>query len=285
VYGVFPFAASYLVTRATTRPAERDLTSTPADSGVEYRDVEFVTTDNVRLSGWFMPSHGGNVTIVFSHGLFRSRHELLERAVDLWRLGYGILLYDARNHGKSGQARVTLGYDERLDAEAAVKFLRDDLHTRDQIVLYGISMGAVASLMAAAETPEVGAVIADSPFLTLDDTIDHHVRLITRLPAFPLAYELKRLLEWRTGVDTSKLDALDAARRLHGMPAMFIAGAHDPRMPPDVARQLASINNYNTLVIIDGPGDNVHGHAFDADSQRYIREITEFLLKAFPTLN
>ena len=111
VYVVFPLWASGLVTRATTRPMDRRLTSTPRDFQAEYRDVEFTSADGVRLSGWLLPSRERHATIIFSHGLFRSRRELLERAVDLWRLGYGALLFDSLNHGDSGASRVTLGYD------------------------------------------------------------------------------------------------------------------------------------------------------------------------------
>src|ERR1700716_636815 len=104
--------------------------------------------------------------------------------MDLWKLGYGALLYDQRNHGASGPARVTLGYNERLDVEAAVGYLLKDVHTTDKIVSFGISMGATAALLAASETPEIAAVISDSSFLSFNDTVDHHVNGFLRLPAF-----------------------------------------------------------------------------------------------------
>jgi pimeloyl-ACP methyl ester carboxylesterase len=279
VYVAFPLWASGLVTRATTRPMDRRLTSTPRDYQAEYRDVEFTTADSVRLSGWLLPSRERHATIIFSHGLFRSRRELLERAVDLWRLGYGALLYDARNHGDSGAAHVTLGYDERLDAEAAVRYLRDEAHTTDKLVLFGISMGAMTALLAAAETPEVAAVISDSSYLNFKDTSDHHIRLFLHLPAFPLANEIRALMERRGQFDGDKLDALDAVHRLGERPAMFIAAAHDPRMPPDIAEKLyaASASDKHKLLVIDGPETAIHGHAYQADPQRYVSEIAAFL--------
>ncbi|HKQ08793.1 MAG TPA: alpha/beta fold hydrolase [Blastocatellia bacterium] len=282
VYVVFPLWASGLVTRATTRPMDRRLTSTPRDFQAEYRDVEFTTADGVRLSGWLLPSRERHATIIFSHGLFRSRRELLERAVDLWRLGYGALLYDARNHGDSGAARVTLGYDERLDAEAAVRYLRDEVHTTDKIVLFGISMGAMTALLAAAETPEVAAVISDSSYLNFKDTSDHHIRLFLHLPAFPLANEIRALMERRGQFDGDKLDATDAVRRIGERPAMFIAAANDPRMPPDIAEKLydVSASDKRKLAIIDGPGSEIHGHAYQANPQRYVSEIAAFLKDA-----
>ncbi len=175
VFGVFPWALAWLVTNAKTRPMDRNLTETPANFELQYKDVDFQTSDGVKLSGWLIPSRDKHVTIVYSHGLFRSRRELLERAAELARVGYGALLYDSRNHGLSGPARVGLGYNERLDVEGAVRFLREDLRTPDRIVLFGISMGATAALLAAAETPEAAAVISDSSFLSFKNTVDHHV--------------------------------------------------------------------------------------------------------------
>jgi len=282
IYIVFPLWASSLVTRATTRPMDRRLTTTPKDYQADYKDVEFTAADGVRLSGWLLPSRNQQATIVYSHGLFRSRRELLERAVDLWRLGYGALLYDARNHGDSGAARVTLGYDERLDAEAAVRYLRDEVHTADKIVLFGISMGAATALLATAETPEVAAVISDSSYLNFKDTSDHHIRLFFHIPAFPLANEIRALMEWRGKFDGDKLDAVDAVRRLGERPAMFIAAANDKRMPPDIAEKLydASASGKRKLLVIDGPGSEVHGHAYQADPQRYVNQIAAFLKDA-----
>jgi fermentation-respiration switch protein FrsA (DUF1100 family) len=279
IYGVLPVWFSSVVTNAKTRPMDRQLTETPADYKAEFRDVEFQTSDGVKISGWLMPSRSKRVTIIYSHGLFRSRRELLERAIDLWQLGYGALLYDARNHGNSGQARVSFGYSERLDAEAAVRFLREDLRTEDRVVLFGISMGAATALLATAETPGVAAVISDSSFLSFEDTLDHHVRLFLHLPAFPLSNELKSLIEWRAGFDGSRLDALDAVKRIGDRPALFVAAAHDKRMPPDIAQKLynASTSSKRDLLIVDGPGSEIHGHAYQADRKLYINKLAQFL--------
>ncbi|HEX8186702.1 MAG TPA: alpha/beta hydrolase [Blastocatellia bacterium] len=282
VYGVIPLWFSSVITNAKTRSIDRQQTETPADYKAEFIDVEFQTSDGIKISGWLMPSRGKRATIIYSHGLFRSRRELLERAADLWQLGYGALLYDARNHGNSGQARVSFGYNERLDAEAAVRFLREELRIEDRIVLFGISMGAAAALLAAAETPAVAAIISDSSFLSFKDTTDHHVRLFLRLPAFPLSNELRYLIEWRAGFDGSRLDALDAVRRIADRPALFIAAAHDKRMPPGLAQRLydASTSAKRGLLVVDGPGSDVHGHAYQADRKLYINTVAQFLESA-----
>ena len=279
VFGVFPWALAALVTGAKTRPMDRNLTETPADFGAQFKDIEFQTSDGVKISGWLVPARDKHVTIIYSHGLFRSRRELLERAMDLWKLGYGALLYDQRNHGASGPARVTLGYNERLDVEAAARYLLNDAHTTDKIVSLGISMGASAALLAAAETPEIAAVISDSSFLSFKDTIDHHVNMFLRLPTFPFSNELKFYIERRAGFDGSDLNALEAVKRIGDRPIMFIAAAHDRRMPPAIAEQLyqTSSSPKRDLLIVDGPGDNIHAHAYQANPKLYIERVNAFL--------
>ena len=282
LFGVFPFWLSGIVTGASTRSMDRALTETPATFGLKYKDVEFQTADGVKISGWYLPSSGKGVTIIYSHGLFRSRRELLERAMDLSRRGYGALLYDARNHGESGPARVSLGYFERFDAEAAVRYLREVEMSKDRVAMFGISLGAVTALRAAAETPDVAAVISDSSFLSLEDTTDHHVRLFLRLPPFPIANETRFFIERRAGFDGDDLNALEAVRKVGDRPILFIAGAEDRRMPPDIARRLseASSSQRSGLLIVEGAATKVHGHAYQADPKLYVDHIDQFLASA-----
>jgi len=283
IYGVAPYLMSrYVLTAAVTRPMDRKLTDTPADLGAAYRDVEFTTPDGVKISGWLLESRGRDATIIYSHGLFRSRRELLQRAVDLWRLGYGALLYDARNHGESGHSITSLGYNERLDVQGAIRYLQDSVHTSDRIVLLGVSMGAAADLLAAAEEPSVSAVISDSSFLTFKDTVSHHVKRFLHLPSFPLANEFDYFVSHRAGFDADALSPLEAVKKLGDTPVLFIAGAHDPRMPPAIADQLyrASSSPTSQILTVDGPDSNRHGHSYFVDPHLYISRVAEFLQSA-----
>jgi dipeptidyl aminopeptidase/acylaminoacyl peptidase len=282
IFGVLPYGFAWLVTDAGTRPVDQRLTDTPATYGATFKDVEFQTSDNVKISAWLLPSRDKKATIIFSHGLFRSRRELLVRAVELWKLGYGALLYDSRNHGESGEARVSLGYHERLDAEAAVRFLREEIKTADRIALYGISMGAVTALMAAAETSEVAAVIADSAFLSFEDTTSHHIKVFLHLPAFPLANELRYFIEKRANFDGAKLNAVEAVKQIN-VPIFFISGKNDKRMPPNIAETLynAAKSPKKDVMIVDGAPTSIHGHAYQAAPKEYIERIDQFLQGAF----
>ncbi len=151
--GIGPYLLAWALVHAGTRPPDRALKETPGTYGVIFEDLVFESRDSVRLSGWFIPPSGRNAVIICTHGLFRNRVETLSRIVPLARTGYGALLYDARSHGSSDKARVSLGYFEKNDVLGAVDYVKrryQDSFDGPSIVLLGVSMGAVATLEAAA---------------------------------------------------------------------------------------------------------------------------------------
>jgi hypothetical protein len=273
-----PYLLAVLITRSGTRPMDLELTSSPADYGLAFEDVWLEAADGTRVSGWFLPGGDKKAAVALGHGLFRSRREVLDRAAFFRQQGYDALLFDFRRHGTSEGERVTLGYEERKDFEAAVRFLRKE-RPGAPVVLYGVSMGAGAALLAARETPEVAAVIADSPFLNIEHTVVHHVNLIFGLPRFPFASELLWFLEMRGGFDRSDFDLEAAARSIRDRPLLVVAGAEDQRMPPELQKKVAEAPGgaLSRFVVVPGSG---HGAAYRVAPELYRSEVLSFLARA-----
>ena len=271
---ILPVAVSFLITNSRFRFPERG-PADPAALGLEVRDVRFKSDDGIPLEGWWNPGDAMKPAIVFVHGLNRSRTELLERAVESHKRGYGVLLFDLRNHGKSGDAYTTLGVMESHDVCAAREFLKAEAGGRPQI-LWGVSLGASTSLLAERRCPGSAAIISDSSFLSFSETIRHHFRLVFRLPAFPVADIIVLLTQWRMDFDEQDGDVEAAVAALPGVPVLFIAGGDDVRMPPDLARRLASraSSPAKELFVVPGAG---HGHAFSQDREGYLRTVFGFL--------
>jgi predicted MFS family arabinose efflux permease/pimeloyl-ACP methyl ester carboxylesterase len=274
---VLPWFVSFIVTKARTRPQEQNLPETPSTYGVAYEDVTFTSADGVRLSGWYVQPTGRATTVVMTHGLFRSRFELLERGVELARRGYGVLLYDLRRHGKSSGEFCSLGYTERKDVEAAFEFAKGRSNG-GSLALMGVSMGAAATLMAAAELPDVQAIVVESSFLSFSDTIYHHLEL-ARIPKYPFAPELVGLTSWRLGFAPSSYDVRAAVARIE-RPILFIGGGNDVRMPTETVLEplyAAASNPAKQKLVVEGAS---HGHAFDVDRERYMTTVLSFLESA-----
>lgn len=281
VCAVLPYLLSFFITKAGTRPGERDRVDTPAAQGATFENVAFTSRDGNQLSGWYLPSATKPVTIIMTHGLFRSRYEVLERGLALWREGYGVLLYDLRRHGKSRAEFSTIGYDERHDVEAALKFVRERV-PENKVVLMGVSMGAAATLLAASEAGDaVTAVVAESSFLSFNDTVRHHIGLVG-LPAFPFATLLIRFTSWRLNFNPADFDVLRAVGKIR-CPILFIGGGADRRMPNETVLEPlynAAVNPLKSKFIVEGAQ---HGHAFDRDEQSkvaYLKAFTDFLQRA-----
>jgi len=134
---------------------------TPADEGLDYRDVTFETPDGVTQSGWFVPSSNGSALVV-RHGSGSTRTATLDQAGVLGQEGYGLLLVDARGHGLSEGRGMDLGWYGDQDIIGAVDFLAEQPGVDPtRIGLLGLSMGGEEAVGAAAADPRIKAVVAE----------------------------------------------------------------------------------------------------------------------------
>jgi len=273
-----PFVLARLVTRAGTRPMDLKLTSTPADYDLDYESVVFTSTDGVELSGWYMGGADSELVVACGHGLFRSRREVLDRAAFFRKQGFDTLVFDFRRHGESTGERVTLGYHEKNDFGGAVRFLRER-RPDAKVLLYGVSMGAVAALLAASELTEVDAVVADSPFLSIEHTVIHHVALIG-LPRFPLASSLLLALELSAGFDREDFDLEKAVARMGERPVLVVAGEDDQRMPLALQQRVFEASVSEASRFRSFP-DARHGAAYRTHAEAYEAMLTEFVEDVF----
>jgi pimeloyl-ACP methyl ester carboxylesterase len=274
---ILPVALSFLITNSHFRFPERG-PKDPEALGLKISDVEFQSEDGIPLRGWWNPGDSTRPIIIFVHGLNRSRFELLERAAESSKRGYGVLLFDLRNHGKSGDAYTTLGINESQDVCAARKFLTNESPERAQVV-WGVSLGASTALLAERRCPGSSAIISDSSFLSFSETIKHHFKLVFHVPSFPVANMIIALTSWRMGFSAQDGDVEAAVAALPEVPILFIAGGADARMPPELAQRLASraSNPGNQVLVVPGAG---HGQAFAYDREVYLRTTFDFLGRA-----
>jgi pimeloyl-ACP methyl ester carboxylesterase len=274
LFVVIPVGGSFIITNSRFQFRERG-PRTPEAVGLSVTPAEFSSSDGISLRGWWSPGDSLKPVIIFAHGLNRSRLEMLERAAESNHRGYGVLLFDLRNHGESGRAYTTIGIHESRDVCAARKYVSEQAGSRPQI-LWGVSMGASSAILAAEQCPGVAAIVSDSSFLSFRETIAHHVGLFFRLPAFPIANLVVAITEWRAGFDADDGDVEAAVRKID-VPILFIAGGADRRMPPALAERLmkASQNPDKELLVIPGAG---HGEAFTKDRQTYQDSVYGFLM-------
>ena len=143
----------------------RNLISTPENIGLTYQNVEFVTEDNVKLHGWFIPNKNAKGTILFFHGNAGNISHRLDSIALFHDLELNIFIIDYRGYGQSEGKTTEKG--TYRDAEAAWHYLN---HTQGisgkQIIIFGRSLGAsIASWLANKHTP--AALIIESGFTSV----------------------------------------------------------------------------------------------------------------------
>ena len=145
----------------------RKLQASPADIGLEYESVTLVSSDSVRIHGWFVDARTQRGTLLFFHGNAGNISHRLDSLRIFNTLGLSVLIIDYRGYGQSqGRISETGTY---LDAEAAWQYLTDQKRIDPQnIILFGRSLGgAIAANLAAKHPP--AALILESVFSSVPE--------------------------------------------------------------------------------------------------------------------
>ena len=256
---------------------------TPASLNLAFDEVSFNAADGISLSGWWVPVANARGTVILVHGLNRSRIEMVRKTPFLNRKGWNSLLFDLRHHGKSGGTVSSFGHYEKQDVHAAADFARG--RAAGPVVLWGVSLGGASATLAAAEDPSVAALVCDSSYRSLRDTVDHHMTLarswrwwMRAVPRWPVGAEVLYWIGRRGGFDVDAVDVRAAAARLGGRPALFVCNSGDRRMPPEIAFDLkAAAGDHARVLVVPG---NSHGGAWRDGTAAYERAVGEILNEA-----
>lgn len=202
--------------------------STLVEENIPFQSLDLLTEDGIHLAAWYTPSKNGAL-ILLAHGYGDNRPEWMYAM--LAKKGYGVLAWDARAHGDSGGEISTLGYKEVLDVKAALGFALTQPEVK-HIGAWGGSMGAATLIRAAAEFPQIEALILDSSYVSLDKEVNF-------LVPYPLVNPLARfLLSFKLGVDLNAGSPGTLIGKISPRAVYLIQGGRDEVAPPDSAKQL-----------------------------------------------
>lgn len=256
----------------------------PGRYGLRYDRVAFQTADGLTLRGWFIPAAstegssrepgevGCRATIVAGHGYPFDKANILSHVLFLHGC-CNLLLIDFRYFGESQGVYTTAGLLETRDVEASVAYLKErtdvDPH---RIGAMGFSMSAAAFILA--RHPDVRAIVADSPYASLEDLIGRQFFFLpgpTKWPLVALTNLYARLL---LGVEVEAAAPAQMVREL-AVPLLIIHGEADSQIPVEHARQIYSHANPARAELWLVPGAD-HGQAHAIAGPRYEVRVRTF---------
>jgi fermentation-respiration switch protein FrsA (DUF1100 family) len=239
------------------------------EQGIDVREIELTTEDNLRLSAWYTPPKNGAVILV-AHGYGASRPEHYHALFASH--GYGVVSWDFRAHGRSEGEFTSLGYYETHDVKAALDFALAQPGV-ERVGGWGGSMGAVTMIRATARYPEIEALIADSPFVTLEEEMD------LRVPV-PLRPLIRFFAEREAGVTVDRVRPVDDIARISPRPVFLIQGMGDTMIPLSSAERLfeAAGEPRQLWTESDVPHLNMYAFYKERYTKRVIKFFDEYLL-------
>ncbi len=233
---------------------------TPADIGLDFRQVTLATEDGERLSAWWVPAQDAIATIHFSHGNAGDIGGRLQSIELLNGLGLNVLIYDYRGYGdSSGRPSESGTY---RDAQAAWSWLVDEAGIPPgDVFLLGRSLGAGVAAGLADELTGEGqpaGLILESAFTSVPD----------------MARELYWWLPWSI-IARVRYDTRSRLQR-DGPPVLVVHSRHDEIVPFSHAERLleAAGRRAELLEIV---GD--HNTGFIQSRAAYERGLEAFIRK------
>ena len=263
-----------LVVLWMTGPKRRSPWATPASVGLEYEEVEVLSTDGIRLRSWWVPAQDSSKAAVLIPGWggYKFEDHLLQTLPVYHDAGYSLLMLDLRAQGDSDGKRRTLGYREVRDVRGSLAWLRRQGYALDQVVLHGWSMGGATALRAAPGTG-VAAVLEEAGYgdlpLLLRGMLPEYVRFARLLePAILLVGKLFPDFDYKKVVPKREAAILSD----EGVPLFIIHSTDDVVVPYEQAKLLAAAYPGASMWTLEG-----YEHVEAYEHPEYAHRLRAFL--------
>jgi pimeloyl-ACP methyl ester carboxylesterase len=201
-----------------------------------------------RLSGWQCGASGqSRGTVIYLHGIADDRGSAQGVVKRFVPLGFDVVAYDSRGHGRSSGERCTYGYFEKHDLTRVIAQLDGD------IILVGHSLGAAVALQAASFEPRIRAVVAASTYSDLRSIATERAPLVFTPGLIEAAFEI---VEREAQFDIDDVSPIRSAVQIV-VPVFLIHGEFDRDTPPHHSQRVfEALRQPKRLLIVPGAGHN-----------------------------
>jgi len=247
---------------------EKEYKIKPDEYGIKYKEVTIDTEDGMKLKGWiYEPRNPSSNIIVMSHSGEGNMADLIELATNFVTLDYYVITYDYRGYGQSSDFKINNNFyiyaQFEKDLNAVMDYVKKYYSRTRTVHMWGVGMGAGLSLAVAANRPEVSAVIADSPYGTLEGIKAMIQKADGKDMLLPIGYN-KVAIEPQLAL-TEKGNNLTSI--------LFIAGEADKVYTEKDIKSLARLKKNTSVYTVKG---GTYKNNFTTDKAKYFEEIKKF---------
>lgn len=256
-----------------------------AERKYEWEQIHLSSPHGYSLRGTYIPApQASKKTVVFLHGLFQNRSSGLDYLDIYQKLGYNMLIVDARAHGDSGGSVISWGYFEKDDVNAWLDWLKEKA-PQGVVGIHGISMGAATALLHRSINEENRAVsfyIVDSAYNDFRELLAKQLTAVAGLPSDSkvpavILFYMQLAAYYHDGI-TFKDISPKAALRQKTTPILYLHGSKDALIPPQMSQELYDATS--GLKEIHFFPNVPHASAVYFDRRAYAAFIGNFIEKA-----
>ncbi len=246
---------TFLLATVQMHPPKIACAKKPSEFGITFTEHTIETEDGLSLSAWILPAIEDNrPVVVMTHGLGANKQDFLVVSRMINAMNYNVVTFDFRAHGDSDGHTCSLGVKEAFDVKAAHDLAVAKFPGKP-VYAWSTSMGAAATLRAAAEFRIFDKIVVDATYSSVE-----HLAWQTKFrylgPLAPAAWNLSRLWYFAyVGQDIEQFGPINDITNLEDIPVFLIHGTGDPIIPHTESERLHAAAAPGTkLWLVDGAG-------------------------------
>lgn len=244
--------------------------------GVKRENIK--SEDGLNLNGYIIEQSNSNKWAILVHGYTGRGKQMSYQAERFYNMGFNILFLDLRGHGESEGNYIGMGWHDRRDIISCVNYINNK-YSEQQIILYGVSMGAATVMMASGEKDlpsNVKAIIEDCGYTSIKDEFAYQLKTVFNLPSYPIINLASIVTKIKAGYFLGEGSAIEQVKKSK-TPIMFIHGDADTFVPYYMLEQLYDVANCEKeKLVIKGA---IHAKASDVGGETYWNAIKQFINK------
>lgn len=266
-----------------------------------YSKASHDTKEKIARRGILVRYPSARATVVICHGFMCDKFDVGFVRQLFPKGSFNFLSFDFRAHGEDAKGQCcTFGRDEALDVIAAANFVKNHPELKKlPVLVYGFSMGAVASIEAQSNRPDLfKAMILDCPFDSSENVVKKALanlkfslfgyefempgkQLMEKYIFHPYVQEFVKLVLKTVGhMDAKNIQTYiyrfspaESIKKVE-VPCLFIHCKEDKRVPVDAIRAIyQGAQGHKRLWVTNGRG---HYDSLFYNPEKYSKQITSF---------
>lgn len=246
--------------------------SEPLEIG--YEDAWTYSQDGLRLHA-YVTNRESDVFVIAMHGYNLNGKTTAGKESIFNDRGYNILCPDCRGQGESEGSYIGMGWHDRKDIVSWIDYL-NDRYAPSSIILYGVSMGGAAVMMAAGEKLPVNVkcIVEDCGYVSVKEEFRHEGKVVFGIPYYPLVWAGSIVTKIRAGWSFEEASAIEGLKHTR-IPIMFIHGTDDKFVPVNHAyKGYSAAAGEKEIYIVPGAE---HAQAQEVDGEKYWNRVGSFI--------